>query len=155
MTIPVSTSTAVRQYLYNGITAALTPDPLSKSASLLVCFDEPGPNQPDDIVSIGKVTRHIGVNSMVGSGGAGYLDERYSVEITIDVFRGGDDAQAAYARSALLADGVVNVVRADLSLGGLVLVSKPTMSTHDVAWDEQHGGRLATTVLEIECFQRL
>lgn len=155
MTIPSTTSTAVRAYLLNALTAQLTPDPLSKSASLLVCYDEPGPAQPDDIVTVGKVTRHIAVNSMVGGGGAGWLEERYSVELTIDVFRGGDDAQAAYTRSVLLADAAVAIVRADPSLGGLVLVSRPITSTTDVAWDQAHGGRLATTVLEVECFQRI
>lgn len=155
MTIPVSTAPAVRQYLYNALTAQLTPDPLNTRASLLVCFDDPGPNQPDDIVSVGKVDRQIAVNSLVGSGGAGWLEERYTVEISVWVFRGGDDAQAAFARSAVLADGVVSAVRADPSLGNLVLVARPSMSTHEVTWDDEHSGRNAEVVLPIECFQRI
>lgn len=155
MTIPVSTAPAVRQYLYDTITAQLTPDPLSKSASLLVCFDEPGPNQPDDIVCVGKVSRQLARTAMVGGGGAGWLSETYTVEILIEVYRGGDDAQAVFSRAASLADSIISIVRSDISLGGNVLSGHPTATTEDVAWDENHQGRLASYTLEIECFARL
>jgi hypothetical protein len=155
MVIPISTMPAVRQYLFDQITATLTADPINTRASLVVCFDDPGTNEPEDIVVVGKIERQIAVNSMVGSGGAGYLEERYTVEITIEAYRGSDDAQAVFSRAALLADGVVSVVRSDLSLGGLVLVAKPTMSSHSVAWNDQHTGRIAEVILHIECFQRI
>jgi len=155
VTIPASTTTAVRQYLYDQLTAILTPDPLDKSASLLVCFDTPGPEEPEDIVSVGKVQRELSPAAMVGGGGAGFLDEKYSVTITFDVFRGGDDPQYVYARAAALADATIALVRSDLTLGGLVLISKPSRHSAEVDWDENHMGRHCTAELDIECLQRI
>ncbi|MDH6108863.1 hypothetical protein P3T36_002994 [Kitasatospora sp. MAP12-15] len=155
MTVPSSTATAVRAWLYGQLSAQLAPDPLSKTSSLLVCYDEPGPEQPDDIVAIGKVSRQLSLGAMVGGGGAGWIDERYSVEITIDVYRGGDDSQGAYSRAAVLCDAICSIVRSDLTLGGNVITARPLSSTHEVAWEENHAGRQATTTLEVECFQRI
>jgi hypothetical protein len=75
MTIPNSTAPAVRQWLFDQCTAGLAPDPDNVRASLLVCFDQPGPNEPDDIVAIGRVHRQLSVGAMIGGGGAGWLDE--------------------------------------------------------------------------------
>lgn len=155
MTIPASTAGAARSYLFQSLTAQLAPDMLNKSASLLVCYDDPGPHQPDDIVSVGKVERHISVSSLVGGGGAGWLSESYTIEINIEVYRGGDDPQAVYDRAASLCDAVVAIVRADPSLGGLVLQARPISSSHSVTWVEESMGRLASTTLEIECSQRI
>lgn len=153
MTIPTSTAPAVRRYLYDQLTATLTADPLSKSSSLLVCFDAPGPNEPDDIVSVGRVDRQFKPQAMVGGGGAGWLEETYKVTITFDVYRGGDDPQAVFSRAAYLADQAVAIVRTDPSLGGLVLVAKPVDHTAEVEWDESHMGRHCTAELTIEICQ--
>lgn len=153
--IPASTSTAVRQYLYDTLSANLTADLLSKTSSLLVCFDTPGPNEPDDIVSIGRVARDIKPSAVVGGGGAGWLEERYTVTLTFDVYRGGDDAQGVYARAQTLADQCIALIRTDPSMGGLVLISKPIRHSAEVDWDENHLGRHCTAELEIECFQRI
>ncbi|MBM9504523.1 hypothetical protein [Actinacidiphila acididurans] len=155
MTVPASSAPAARAYLFGQLSAQLTPDPDSPRSSLLVCYDQPGPNQPDDIVSVGKVIRTFEFSSFVGSGGAGYLQERYTVEITVDVFRGGDDAQGAYIRAAYLTDQIVAAVRSDLTLGGAVLAARPTTHSTDAEWDDEHLGRHATATLEIECLQRI
>lgn len=154
MTIPTSSAPIVRQYLFDALTAQLAPDPVDTTASLLVCFDSPGPGQPDDIVAIGKTTSQFHALALVGSGGAGWLDERYTVEITVDVFRGGDDAQGAYVRAAALCDAVLGAVRSDISLGGNVLQARPHSVAIDVEDDSAHMGRRATGLIEIECFQR-
>jgi hypothetical protein len=155
MTIPTSSAPVVRQWFYDTLTAQLTPDPVSTTSSLLVCFDSPGPGQPDDIVSVGKTTNQIGVMALVGGGGAGWLDERYTVEITVEVYRGGDDAQAAYSRASALCDAVIAAVRTDPSLGGRVIEARPHSVSIDVEDEDTHMGRRATGLLEIECFQRI
>ncbi|MEW2518131.1 hypothetical protein [Actinacidiphila alni] len=155
MTIPASTAPAARRYLLDQFTAQLQPDADAKRSSLLVCYDIPGPNQPDDIVAVGKVTRQIDVNSLVGGGGAGWLDERYTVEITIDVYRGGDSAQAAYERGAALLDQVCAIVRTDPTLGGAVLTAHPVTSESDGDWDEEHKGFQSITTVPIECYARI
>lgn len=153
--IPTSSAPAARQWLYDAITAAATPDPDNKSAALLVCIDDPGTYQPDDIVSVGGVTREIGVNSLVGGGGAGWLEERYRITVDVEVYRGGDYPSVVFDRTSALVDVVIAVVRADPSLGGTVLVAKPVTSTYEGSWQEEHEGRLGSATVEIECFQRI
>lgn len=153
--IPVSTAPAVRAWLLAQVTAALTPDPLDKSAQLLVCLDSPGTFQPADIVAIGDVATTFGVNSLVGSGGSGWLEERYTVNVDIEIFRGGDSAQAVSDRAFLLGASVINCVRQDPSLGTNVLVGKPISSEFSGDETEDHSGRLGTLSIKIEAFQRI
>ncbi|MFE9372250.1 hypothetical protein ACFYM2_21120 [Streptomyces sp. NPDC006711] len=155
MTIPASSAPAVRQYLFDQLSATLTSDPDFPNEQLLVCFDEPGTFQPADIVSIGKVSRQDNVSSMVGSGGPGWLEETYDVDVTIDVYRGGDYPQHVFARSVALFDAVCVVVRSDPTLGGAVLSARPTASSHEVAWDDEHKGRHCITPMQISCYQRI
>jgi hypothetical protein len=155
MSIPSSTAPAVRQWLYDQCTAQLPLDQLDKSASLLVCFDQPGPNEPDDIVAIGRVRRQLKVAAMIGGGGAGWLDEHYSVDVVIDVFRGSDSGQVAYQRAMDLANAVIALVRADITLGGHVVRSAPRGDDAEVEWDSEHGGKHACVTVEIECVTRI
>lgn len=153
--IPASTAAAARRWLFEQFTAQIAPDPLSPRSSLLVCYDEPGPNEPDDIVAVGTVTRTLDVNSMVGGGGSGWLDERYSVAVTIDVFRGGDDAAATFDRASLLLDQACAIVRTDPTLGGAVLVARPTTSQAEGEWDADNLGRHTVVTFDIECYARI
>jgi hypothetical protein len=155
MTIPSSTAPAVRQWLYDQCTAGLTPDPNNVRASLLVVFDSPGPNEPDDIVAIGRVRRQLKVGAMIGGGGAGFLDESYTVEVVVDVFRGSDSGQVAYSRAMTLANAVIAIVRTDLTLGGNVIRSVPKGDDAEVEWDTEHGGKRACVTVEIECVTRI
>lgn len=155
MTIPTSTAPAVRQWLYDQCAAQLPLDPVDTRASLLVCFDAPGPNEPEDIVAIGKVRRQLNVAAMIGSGGAGFLDEHYTVEIVIDVFRGSDSGQVAYSRAMDLANAVIAIVRTDLTLGGHVIRSVPKGDDAEVEWDDEHAGKRACITVEIECVTRI
>lgn len=141
LSVPSSTGPAVRQWLYDRCIEYLTPDPLNPSADLLVCFDEPGPSQPDDVIAIGEINRSFEPSSFVGGGGAGWLAERYTVTIVVDVFRGGDDSQTAYTRCQLLADTIIAIVRTDLTAGGNVLVSTPHSNSGHGEWDPGHLGR--------------
>jgi len=155
MTIPSSTAPAVRQWLYDQCTAGLAPDPDNVRASLLVCFDQPGPDNPDDIVAIGKVRRQLTAAAMIGGGGSGWLDENYTVEIVVDVFRGSDGGQVAYERAMTLANAVIAIVRSDLTLGGNVIRSQPKGDDAEVEWDSEHGGKRACVTVEIECVTRI
>jgi hypothetical protein len=153
--IPSSTAPAARRYLFEQFTAQITPDPLSTRSSLAIVYDDVGTNAPDDVIIVGLVTRQIGVNSMVGGGGAGWLDERYTIAVTIDVFRGGDDAAAVFDRASLLLDQVCAIVRDDPTLGTAVNSARPTTSQTDGEWDEEHTGRHSLVTLDIECYARI
>jgi hypothetical protein len=154
-TIPSSTAPAARTWLYGQLTAQIEPDPDNPKASLLICYDEVGTDAADDVVIVGTVTRVIDVNSMVGSGGAGWLDERYSITVTIDIFRGGDDAAATFARGCLLLDQLCAIVRTDPTLGGAVLTARPATSQAEGEWDEAHVGRHTLITVDIECYARI
>lgn len=154
-TIPTSTAPAVRQWLYNQLTATLAQDADSPTSGLLICFDDPGPYRADDIVAIGKVSRSFEKGNFVGNGGAGWLRERYTITVTIDVYRGGDDPNGVYTRAQALADGVVNVVRADLTAGKNVLSATPKSDDGEGEWDPGNKGRHWTSTVEISCFAQI
>lgn len=138
MRIPISTVPAAKAYLVEKITKALA------NPKVLVSYDDPGPNQPDDIIVVGDVNRTITPWAMVGGGGAGWLGENYTITVTVSVFRGGDFAQAVTERAYELADLIVAVVRQDPSLGGLVLTARPEATQSGTDWTDDHKGRVTT-----------
>lgn len=118
----------------------------------LVCRDGPGTNVPPDVVSVGVMTnRATSKAAMVGSGGAGWLDETYELQVIVSVFRGGDAAEMVDLRVAELEAAVEATVRADPSLAGTVLTAYPATSRVESSWDPDHKGRVADLFLEVSC----
>lgn len=139
MTIPVSTVPAVKAYLLAQLVAGLAA---ASNEQLLVEYDDPGPYQPGDVVSVGDVTSYVAApGAMVGGGGAGWIEEQYSLEIHIDVFRGGDYAQTVFERAWTLNAGICSVIRTDPSLGQRVIEARPGVATSSSSWDEDRLGR--------------
>lgn len=150
MTIPASTIPAAVLYLFNGVTT------LINDAAVLVSYGPPGPRQPEDIVAVNLgIDRQVVPYQMVGSGQAGWLDESYSIEVVVSVYRGGDDARTAFERACTLADQVVQVVRTDPSLGGAVVVARPEQSRYEPALEDEHKGLLITVTIPIACRARI
>lgn len=149
--IPVSTAERAREYLFANLTSVLPAD-TANGCSLLVCYDEPGTDEADDVVCVGDVALDYEPGSLVGSGGAGWLRERYTVTVVIDVFRGGDNAQMTFARAQYLSDLVAAVVRYDPSLNQLVITAKPISSHIASEWDDQHKGRHSIATIEISIY---
>lgn len=150
MTIPVSTVPGVKAYLYTSLKARA-----ELAEPVLVSYDDPGPNQPDDIIVVGDVVRTVEMVQMVGSGAAGWLYERYAVTVLVECFISDDKPQTVFERAAALADVVVDVVRADPSLGGRVIESAPSMSEQIGSWDEEHGGRLSSLTVTVSVYARI
>jgi len=94
LVIPTSSAPAARLWLFTQLSAQITPDPSNPDARLIVVYDEPGPDQPEDIVSVGAVHRTVKAKRLVGGGGPGWLDESYTVEITVDVYRAATTRKA-------------------------------------------------------------
>lgn len=145
-----STITAVKAQLV----ALLTARP-ELASPVLVCYDEPGTNLPDDIVSVGDAQRQVTVATMIGSGAAGWLDETIDLEIVVDVYRGGDDPQGAFERAAALADIVADTVRSDPSLGGLVLRAVPDKVEYVSSFEAERKGRLARVITHLMVTARI
>ncbi|MET7982524.1 hypothetical protein [Streptomyces sp. NPDC005281] len=148
--IPASSIPAARMWIFNGLTAQL-----ADSKGVLVCLDGPGTYQPDEIINIGDVHQQYSPENTVGSGGAYWLREDYTITVTVDVYRGGDDPVGTFARARALADLVVAVVRSDPSLGGAVDRGKPGSATHTNGWTEDHKGRQAVIEIGIDCLKTL
>lgn len=148
--IPASSIPAARSWILAGLQAQLASSP-----KVLVCLDDPGPNQPDDIVSVGDVTQTYSPESTVGTGGPGWLREDYTITVTVDCFRGGDVASEVFAAARTLADLVVAVVRSDPSLGGAVARARPGTVQHAGEWDEEHMGRHVVIDVGVDCMKTL
>jgi hypothetical protein len=161
MGIPTSSIPAARAYLLAQIEATVTQDPTDATAELLVSLDEPGTHQPADVVIVGDVHQTYQPYASVGSGRAYWLEESYSVEITISVFRSGDDgtnalAQTVFTRARMIADQIVNVVRSDPSLGGAVQRARPGTVTHQSTWSTGDvTGRVTEIQIPVECINVL
>lgn len=154
--IPASTSIGARSYLFTNLTSVLPAD-TANGSSLGVFYDTPAEDTPDDVVCVGDVTLTYEPGAFVGSGGTGWLRERYSLTITIDVFRGGDNAQMTYARAQYLSDLVCALVRYDVQLGtaentpaqGQIITATPKTSHVESEWDDDHKGRHSVATVEI------
>lgn len=149
MTIPVSTAPAAKVFLVAAITAQIADPDVS------VLYDSPGPFVEKDVIAVGRVMRDMRISHMVGSGGTGWIDEDYSIEIQVAVFRGGDDAAAVDARAWQLIAAVETTIRNDPSLGGLVIVAHPARSATDGTWENSHKGRLVDASIEVRIQARI
>lgn len=144
MTIPVSTVDSVKDYLVTQITAQVN------DSTVLVVYDPPGPYQPDDIICIGPdLTVDTQIHAFVGSGGAHWLRESYTLTVIISVYRGADNASVVWKRAKALADAVDTVVRTDPTLGGVAQVAWPSRTQYASDWAENHAGRMTTVTKEI------
>ncbi len=144
----VSTIPAIKAYLLSAVTGSslVVGDP-----SIQVFYDEPPAGaQANDIVSVGRVNQNLTVSAMVGSGGPGWLEELYSVEITVTSYDGGNDAQTAMERCCTIMAAVVDAVRADPSCGGRVIEARPTAAAYELQWSEEGGGRFAVGFLSVQ-----
>ncbi|HWU23262.1 MAG TPA: hypothetical protein VN088_17115 [Nocardioides sp.] len=148
--IPASSIPAARAWILAGLQAQY-PD----SSGVLVCLDEPSTDEPDSIISVGDVHQTYSPEQDVGSGGAGWLREDYTITVTVDCVRGGDDAAGVFAAARQFADMVVAVVRSDPSLGGAVDRARPGSVTHTGGWTDDHMGRQSVIDIGIDCLKIL
>lgn len=147
---PVSTIPVVKAYLVAAITAR--PEIVTPT---LVTYGEPGKWLPNDIVAVMDSTQTFEVMAMVGSGASRWLSENYSIDVQVDCFGGGDDPQTVEERALALAAVVVDVVRVDPQLGGLVLEARPLSLRTVGAFEEEHKGRRCQAFLSFQIFTQL
>src|SRR5690348_2024918 len=98
-TIPVSTAPAVKSYLVaqTRLNSDIAADP-----NIVVFYDGPASgDQPNDIISFGKVEVEHQPGVLRGDGGANWLFELYHVDVTVSIFDQGDP-QAADERCMAL-----------------------------------------------------
>lgn len=142
MAAPVSTVPRAKSFLFTQTQAALDLLPALGYAAPLLTYDRPGIYRPPELIVIGKIyDRRVSGFAMVGSGGAGWLKEDYELEVIVDVFRPGESLQIeAYNRAWELMSLIENVVRADPSLGSLVIRARADRSYDDSEWERDGKG---------------
>ena len=145
--IPVSTIPAAKLYIFQQLMAAVGGGPDTG-----VYMDEP-PNDPPveaDVIVVGDVEQAMEPWQMVGSGGSGWMYEKYSIDILVSVFRGGDDPVEVLTRAAALVAQVCAVIRTDPSLGGIVLQAYPASAHYQSGWStEGASGRFTEVEMRI------
>lgn len=153
--VPVSTVPAVLFALVNGLTANLTQ--VDPETALGVAYMElPAKYDPRDSVVIGDAhTRTTKREQMVGSGGAGWLYETYSIDIQIVSWQGGNNFQPVVERSWRLLSLTEAFVRSDPSLGGLVIEAYPSSSKSSAGYMDNGKGISSVIDLTIDVEARI
>ena len=124
-----------RQFKDALVTAATTA---IDDTSVKVCYGQPGTEQPDDIVSVGRVTAVIDPATLTSSLRTREL--AVTAEVVVSVFRAGgqDMEKVAGDRAYQLLDMVEEYVRVtDTTLGGVVRWCFCTGHDSDGATDPQ------------------
>ena len=120
--------------------------------SILVCEGPPGTYEPDDMVVIAEHIAHTAQpHQIIGTGSFGWLLEEFRVSVTVDVYRGGDDAATVRSRCLTLANAVDTAIRVDPSLAGSVFVAWPVEHRYESSFDPDNKGRRMTCEIAILC----
>jgi hypothetical protein len=126
------------------VKAQVATDPLA--SKILVYYGEPGMDEPDDIILIGKnVHRTVDPRVLLGGYGQGALQETYEIVCEASTWSGSEDPLAAITRAYELAAYIESAVRTDPTLGTSVLEAHPAGSSDgDPEWTADPVGRLCT-----------
>lgn len=147
---------AAKSALFNGLTTAFAAMQGASEQPVLVVRADPGPYDPDDIVSVGDVVnRTLTQHAFVGDGGQHAGRETYEVEVVVDCFRMGDVAQLVDERAWTLEAAVETYVRGNRTLGGVVEDAWPTVSRTESMWDDKHKGHRVRLTVGVECVAEL
>jgi hypothetical protein len=149
-TYPVSTVKPSVVWLIGQIALALNAQ---GADDLYVGFGEPLGGSPNDQIFLLDVANTPTPFAMVGSMGAGAMQEVFGIHLQINVWRPTDeDGSITFGRCADLIDAILGVVRLDPTLGGNVL-SSHAQQTHypSPAAPDEADGRICETELTITC----
>jgi hypothetical protein len=162
VTVPGTTVEAARNALLAAIQAhpTITAQPPDGVSPVLVQLDEPANYDPEDIITVDGARVTLTHAAMVGTGGPNYLEENYTLEVNVSVYRGGDNAALAFKRARQLVDAVNAAVRTDPTLGigqgapppgaGYLIEAFPSRVDWTPHWEENHKGRVVDVRIEIE-----
>jgi hypothetical protein len=156
VTIPVSTVPAAQAAIFEALAPYVVAD--ADSQDILVCIGQPSTEIPSAIIEIGKeIRRTAQPAAFVGSGGAGFIEESYDIDIVVSVagetVDTQDDPTTIADRAWQLVGYVEDAVRSDPSLGNVVQVAYPHDATGgEVVWAPNNVGRICeiTVIIHAE-----
>jgi hypothetical protein len=141
VTVPATKAKALRSALLTLIQANTT---VAADKTIYVIYDEPLQTTYVDIISVGAVKQTEDPYAHTGDRGAGSMMEHLTIDVKIQAFKGGDEAQAVYERCCDLIDIVRTVVRTDPTISGTVPDSWPSGFDAVPSIDEGGQGRWCT-----------
>jgi hypothetical protein len=153
MSIPVSSVPTAKAWLFNQLTANIDTAGVTEQSQ--VVYAQPTTYLAPNIIAVDKVNREVTQAHMVGSGGAGWLREQYTIEVVISCMRGGSDFLSLETDFWALVALVESTVRTDPSLGGAVSVARPTRGDALSAFTDDHNGILCEGTFPIDCLAEL
>jgi hypothetical protein len=153
--VPVSTVPRVVAFLTAGLTANVTQ--YDTNTALGVAYIEQiSGYDPFDQVTIGDAhSRTTKRTQMVGSGGAGWLFEDFTLDIEIVSWQGGQNLQLVVERAWRLLGQVEAFIRSDPSLGGLVIVAYPSSSKSTAGYMDDSKGVSCVIDLTVDVEARI
>lgn len=156
MTIPTTSVGPVVAYLISAIETQLKTD--ANGSSILLTLADAGDanDEESEIVSFGKIVRAVDPAEFVGSGGQGWLDEKYDITCGVSVWTGSSDTDGATTiqvqqvqRAWQLYSYVETAIRLDPGLGTksdgspLVQVAYPrSVTQNEPEWTTEAVGLL-------------
>ena len=150
MTIPAPSIDATTTALVTAINTQVAT--LTDGATVLVCEGPPTLYQPDDIITVGEFSDELfSPHALVGSGGAGWLQEDYRIGVKIDIYRGSDSVLLVRQRLSSLIAAVNTAVRTDPSLGGTCYLAYPEQAHRTLEWDPDAKGVRGICEAVIHC----
>lgn len=155
MTIPVSTAPRAVRAIYAAVLDQVAED--AGRQTLLVCVGDTSGTLPNDVIQIATgIRRTVQAAAFVGSGGAGALEEHYTITAKVSVAQEtvtpGTQALTVSDRAWQLVAYLEQAVRTDPSLGTVVTEAFPASATGgSPTWSATGKGRLYTITVIINC----
>lgn len=149
MTIPATKAKALRSSLLALLQANST---VTADTSIYVIYDDPMKTTYADIISVGAVRQTEEPFAVTGDRGVGSMLEKITIDVKVQAFKGGDEAQAVYERCLDLIDIVRTVVRTDPTISNTVSDSWPSGFDAEPSIDEGGQGRWCTADGQITAY---
>lgn len=150
-----STISAARAALYAALAADPPPSTNDPDETIQVVFGDPAAYQEQEVVAV-RGLRPPNDEEQVLLGPAQPQDEQYAIGVTVKVHNPAADAATVDARGFALADWVRQVVYADRTFGGVLVLGATIASqtSPDGATPAEGGGAFIYIDLAVLCHGR-
>ena len=158
MTIPATSVSAAVAFLFAGLTSTITAETghdlwIEYGEPLADNEGEPVEVEPDDQIFLVEVSNRPAPFALVGSLGAGAMQETFGIKLMVRCQREDADATAAFDRCVALVNAIASVARTDPTLGGAVLTARPDAVIYPSPASANNGTRrICQTDVTINCF---
>lgn len=149
MAIPVSVVPSAIAALTAQIQTQVNTD--TSASAILVIVGEEGTDAPDDLIVVAtNVNRTVRHENYMGSLQAQSLEEAFTIDVLCSSWTGDPDPVANMNRALTLVGYVETAARTDPTLGGNVLIARPSGSKGGQSfWSSDPVGRQCDIIVSI------